>query len=526
MQLLLLFACLLAFLSCAWSKPPHIIQILADDYGWADVGFHRKEDPTNEVQTPNIDQLVADGIELDRHYVFKYCSPTRSALISGRNPIHVNVLNLEPTYHNPKDPVSGFSAVPRNITGIAAKLKSGGYATHMVGKWDAGMATPDHTPKGRGFDTSLHYFHHANDYWSERNGACQGTPVVDLWNTDNPASKLNNSFECTQKNQAPECIYEDGLFTQHVLDIINAHNPDLPLYIYWAPHNIHEPLQVPDAFLQKFSFIDVPARRFYLAMVNYLDTNIGKVVDALKQKGLWDTTLITFSSDNGGPIYNNGTAGANNYPLRGGKVSNWEGGVRVNAFVSGGFVPTERRGSVETGYIAVWDWYATFSRLAGVDPEDLRAKEAGLPPIDSLDMWPLLSGQNKTSPRTEIPLGDTLASDTIIGGLIQGPWKLLLGPIAQNGWTGPIYPNASTNWDSGSSIERCGRQIGCLFNIAEDPTEHQEVSSKYPDIQKKLFDRITELSKSVFSPNRGEVDPKACQAAVNVYGGFWGPWLE
>jgi len=239
---------------------------------------------------------------------------------------------------------------------------------------------------------------------------------------------------------------------------------------------------------------------------------------------MWDNLLITFSSDNGGPVYNNGTAGANNYPLRGGKMSNWEGGVRVNAFASGGFIPESRRGSKEEGLICGWDWYATFSHLAGVDPEDTKAKAAGLPPIDSLNMWPLLSGETKTSPRTEIELGDSGGGHTIITGLIQGEWKILVGPIDQDGWQGPTFPNKTTNWDSGKSIAHCGK--GCLFNIVDDPTEHFDVAEKNPDILTKLQNRLDELTKTVFSPNRGPVDPKACETALNKYHGFWGPWLD
>ena len=95
--------------------------------------------------------------------VYKYCSPTRSAIQSGRNPYHVNPLNAGPEIYNPADPVSGMAAIPRNMTGMAMKMSAGGYSTHMFGKWDAGMATPDHTPHGRGYSTSLHYFHHCND---------------------------------------------------------------------------------------------------------------------------------------------------------------------------------------------------------------------------------------------------------------------------------------------------------------------------------------------------------------------------
>merc|ERR1719337_791507 len=86
--------------------------------------------------------------------------PGRSALQSGRNPYHVNPLNAAPDISNPQDPVSGFAAIPRNMTGIASKLAAAGYKTAAFGKWDAGMATPDHTPHGRGYHTALTYFHH------------------------------------------------------------------------------------------------------------------------------------------------------------------------------------------------------------------------------------------------------------------------------------------------------------------------------------------------------------------------------
>ena len=107
-----------------------------DDFGWANVGYHRSpaNDPDHEVRTPNIDALVASGVQLNRFYTHKFCSPTRSALQSGRSPIFVNVQNSDIAQSNPADPVSGFQGIPRNITGLAAKLKSAGYATHMVGK--------------------------------------------------------------------------------------------------------------------------------------------------------------------------------------------------------------------------------------------------------------------------------------------------------------------------------------------------------------------------------------------------------
>eukprot|EP00611_Tribonema_gayanum_P011642 TRINITY_DN21956_c0_g1_i1.p1 TRINITY_DN21956_c0_g1~~TRINITY_DN21956_c0_g1_i1.p1 ORF type:complete len:109 (+),score=31.51 TRINITY_DN21956_c0_g1_i1:267-593(+) len=106
---------------------------------------------------------------------------------------------------------------------------------------------------------------------------------------------------------------------------------------------------------------------------------------------MWASTLVVVTSDNGGP-----TAfadGASNYPLRGGKYGNFEGGVRVNAVVSGGYLPKAQRGAVATGLIGIEDWYSTFCALAGQDPFDKKASAAGLPRVDSVNMWPYLSGQ-------------------------------------------------------------------------------------------------------------------------------------
>ena len=113
-------------------KRPRLPHARPQDWGWANVGWHRVGEAENETVTPNLDALVKSGVELDQWYVHKYCSPSRSSYQSGRLPYHVNVLNTDMNNHNPADPVSGFAGVPRNMTGIATKLKSAGYATHMV----------------------------------------------------------------------------------------------------------------------------------------------------------------------------------------------------------------------------------------------------------------------------------------------------------------------------------------------------------------------------------------------------------
>ncbi|XP_065826529.1 arylsulfatase J-like [Oscarella lobularis] len=488
------------------NSKPHIFMLLVDDWGWANVGYHRTV-ATNDIQTPNIDKLCAEGVELNQHYVHNVCSPTRSSLLSGRLPMHVNVNNGDSTMHNPKDPVAGFQGVPRNMTVIAEKMKEGGYATHQVGKWDAGMATRDHIPLGRGFDTSFGYFHHANDFYTQQEGRCKDkndVAPVDLWATDKPAHGLNGTD------------YEEHMFGEHVLQVLKEHDPSVPLFLYYAPHVAHTPYQVPQPYLDKFRFIDDDLRRVYHAMVYYLDEVVGNITDMFKSKGMWNNTLVVVSADNGGPEHNN--TGANNYPLKGGKQSNWQGGVRVNAFVSGGFVPRSMRGKKLEGYIAVCDWYATFCHLADVDPTDAKAASAKLPPIDSLNMWPYVSGQVSSSPRPEVPI----ASDSMVQGLISGSYKILIGKLGSAGWTGPQYPNIS-HPAGVNDREDCGD--GCLFNIKTDPEERNNLAESMKDVLKDMQRKLARYQKTFYNPDRGSSDPAACDAAINVYKGFWGPWV-
>jgi arylsulfatase I/J len=251
------------------------------------------------------------------------------------------------------------------------------------------MATPDHTPLGRGYDTSLLYFDAANGYWDslpESASSCPGLgELTDLWANAQPAVGLNNSRLCSQANQAPGCKYEDELFAEHMVAQIAQHNASAgPFFGFAAWHNCHAPPEVPAAYLANFSsFIPVPARAMYAAKANYLDAQIGKVVAALKARGLWEQALIVVQSDNGAPL-DTAEAGGSNHPLRGGKYSSWMGGIQTPALVSGGYLPPARRGAREPGLAHIADWWATLIGLAGGDASDARAAAAGLPPPDSL----------------------------------------------------------------------------------------------------------------------------------------------
>jgi hypothetical protein len=261
------------------------------------------------------------------------------------------------------------------------------------------------------------------------------------------------------------------------------------------------------------------------------------------------------------------------------------------------------RGKKLEGLTCVWDIYATFAHLAGADPTDHSAAAAGLPPVDSINLWPYLSGQSKTSPRSIVPIGSTTCQGgfkegcinqwgwgdvkTIVQGVIQdrgpdgGLWKLMTGANPMDGWQGPRYPNATSrsqvrrsglacplpsqrcrrrfasyflylrlvgtenaterfgcrsvpvrvqhafdfNW-----IHDCGGQ-GCLFRLDRDPTEHVDLVSVNASLAEELLQLLKVHNETTFSPYRGPGEQNqdvgaACTAAVDRYGGFFGPFVN
>merc|ERR1719356_140905 len=255
---------------------------------------------------------------------------------------------------------------------------------------------------------------------------------------------------------------------------------------------------------------------------------------------MYSNTLIVMSSDNGGYL-----ATGNNYPLKGGKFSNWEGGIRAASFLAGGFVPHAVRGSVQRNLVAAWDWYATFAALAGADPTDTKAAQAGLPPHDSINQWPMLSGANSTAPRTRVEIGDNVkgrdgsdgdaGDEAFVGGLIVAPYKIIIGGTCPGSfWTEAVFPIKVGNtemrqdiFDSVRKTETCGRtpEDGCLYHIFADPGERRNLARTKPDVHKKLLQEVDKLSKSLFAPDRGKVDKAACRMAFQQNDGYWGPFL-
>jgi len=588
-------------------KKPHVVLILADDYGWGNIGVHRRLNLTDdqkqaqaEVHTPNLDSLIRHGVLLDRHYAYKICSPSRSSLQSGRLAVHVNSVNTGVTYWNPGDNVSGFAGIPRNMTGLAQKMKEGGYSTHMVGKWDAGMATPQHTPIGKGYDTWLGYFQHANDYWDE------GMPLASTGNLDicenrfvdfslynetyrGPVSEaIRKELGCEMRTghlQTPNifsqvnatgcnelrngkfskyCLsdscYEEAMFNTRALNVIRDHDTSDPLFLFYAFHLLHTPLQVPMSYLTELDRlveeaggrpIDSANRRLYAAMVLYMDTMVGNLVAALKDRSMYQDTLIVFMADNGGPVYEPGSG--NNHPLKGGKYSDWEGGVRTNAFVSGGYVPAERRGKTFEGIISIADWYATLSTIAGVDYYDFEANETnsylyeqGLPPLPPVDGRPQWNNIVKDTNGREYPLH--LSENAVL----HWPFKLVTGKQEYSFYQGELYPNCTTVMNIadgplfsdfhifGANIKLSANETvqdeltytqdcgyGGLYNVLEDPEESKDLSGDpaYADTLLRLLETLYDMNRYNFNPDRGSAALQACNTSADL-GGFYGPFVD
>eukprot|EP01084_Bolivina_argentea_P042854 78991_1 len=497
------FVFVVALLNVKGKNNPHIIYILMDDFGYANVGFHN-----DRMKTPNMDKLLKESLYLSNFYTFKFCSPTRSSLMSGRIPYHVNQLN--------DNVCSPHFGVPLNMTMISEKLvDQSNYIAHQIGKWHMGFATTAHTPLGRKFTSSLGYIGYGEeDHYNQTNKITVGNETcygIDLWDTNKPAKKLHGT-------------YNGFSYGKRAIDIINNHtqtSPNNPLFMYLATQNNHKPYEVPNKYLNKFNSSWYELQRTVAGMANFEDELIGNVTTALKQQKMWDNTLLFISSDNGGCSGTDGD-GANNSPLRGGKYSNFQGGVNVIAMISGGFLPENRRGETLNGTIHIADIYSTICSIVNIDPFDDRAAKAGLPAIDSINQWPhILNQTNGISPRNEF----ILSSDNA-GGLIQGDYKIIFGTQHPAFWTTLDYPNGTIGQPQ--SIY-CGNITngGCFFNINLDPSEHYDIINKSENnaLVESMRERFMELQKTQFQPDFGVPDQNCC-VKMKQNGGYWGPWLD
>lgn len=492
-------------------KLPHVILMLADDLGSYEVGFHNPR-----AITPNIDELVHDGVLLERHYAYHMCGPTRSATMTGRLPFHNNQENV--------NDINATEGADLRMTMLPAKLKQAGYATSMIGKSHLGARSVAHLPINRGFDQHFGFLGGGEDHFTQVSSEDKVVgELVDLWRDHGPAYGENGTFS-------------GFLYSKEAERVIMAHNTSTPLFMYLAWHLVHSPLEAPEQYWDP-KCADDEHRQLEHAMTTALDEGVGNVTRALQRAGMWNDTLLIFFSDNGGPLVTTGKSG-NNFPLKGGKTTDFEGGTRVAAFLSGGFLPVELRGSINSAYIHACDWYSTLCGLAGVDPTDTTAGRA-IPPIDSIDQWSTILIRNASmaqGARQEMVLAwninerGTSAASGYNGALISGAYKVVTGHQGGSGfWTGPIHPNATGPADPKHDGSSCHPVFaccdGCLFNIQDDPTEHDELRVSMPGKYKEMHEKLLDYAKGVFQTDYIEPGIECLDAyqAKIYYKGFRGP---
>lgn len=313
----LVFACSLAILSShslrasepnaspQKSKQPNIVVILADDLGWNAVGYHN-----GFVPTPNIDRIATEGVQLDRFYVSPMCSPTRAGLMTGRYAFHLGLAR------SVIFPWKRDGLKPAELT-LPEALGQVGYAHRgAFGKWHLGHLEPQWHPLAQGFTEYVGCYNGAADYWTrEREGEID-------WHVNHEPT--------------PAKGYTTDLIADAASAFIADRAGEGPFFCYVPFTAPHEPLQAPESYLKKFAHLDgkpndgQPGEKQRLAaLIAAMDDGIGRILTQLEQSGVADDTIVFFFSDNGGV----GRIRGNNDPLRGAKLSVYEGGVRVPAAV-------------------------------------------------------------------------------------------------------------------------------------------------------------------------------------------------
>jgi len=414
---------------------PNIVYIVADDLGWKDVGYHG-----SDIQTPNLDILAASGARLEQFYAQPMCTPTRAALMTGRYPFRYGLQTLVIP--------AGYSyGLPADEWLLPQALKEAGYKTAIIGKWHIGHGDQKFWPRQRGFDYQYGPMIGEIDYFTHKEH-----DTVD-WYRDN--------------KKLIEEGYSTTLLGNDAVKLISAHDTAKPLYLYLAFNAPHTPYQATQEYLDEYKQIADPSRRAYAASITAMDDQIGRVVEALQKKGMRDNTIIFFQSDNGG-TRNAKFAGTgfdlsktkipcDNSPYREGKGSLYEGGTRVVALAN--WPDHIKWGTIVDGMIHVVDTYPTLAKLAG-------ASTAKCKPLDGMDVWSTIS-EGAASPRTELVYN----IEALRAGLRQDDWKLI--------WRAPL-PSVTE-----------------LYNIAQDPSEKDNVAAANPDKVAALQKRVNELAATM-----------------------------
>lgn len=415
-------------------QPPNLVIIFTDDLGYGDLGVYGH--PT--IRTPSLDQMAQEGMRFTQFYVAaSVCTPSRAALMTGRYPVRTGlVAGLIPgRVLFPNDRVG----LPQEEVTIAEVLKQLNYATMAIGKWHLGHL-PEFLPTSQGFDSYFGLpYSNDMDHIAARNGkpAYWNVPLIrDTVIIERPAEQTTLTKRYTE--EAVRFIHE---------------NATRPFFLYLAHTMPHIPLFAsPD-------FTDVSARGLYGDVVEEIDWSVGEVLRAIRETGNAENTLVIFTSDNGPWLvqrFNGGSAGL----LREGKGTTWEGGMRVPMIAwCPGTVPS---GITSHEFITSLDLLPTAAALGGVSLPDRQ--------LDGYNILPLLQGEAR-SPRDFFVYyrGDRVYAARL------GPWKAHF--ITQTAYPdGPLVTHNPP----------------LLYQLHQDPGEHFDLASQYPEIIDEIETRLEE----------------------------------
>ncbi len=436
--------------------PPNVVVIFVDDLGYRDVGYNG----ATAVETPNIDRLAAEGVIFANGYVaHPFCGPSRAALMTGRYPARFGMeWNLA---WAPQDPEHGL---PPGETTFASRLRGAGYRTGIVGKWQLGAAPAFH-PLNRGFDYFYGFLGGGHDYFaidaartpfheyylplSENRGAAGFEGYLTDALTDRAVAFIKD------EHPRDPPAGEDGEEADARDEEWEEERPPPPFLLYLAYNAPHAPLQAPAGLIEQYAHVPDEDRRTYLAMVHSLDLSVGRVLDALEDSGQREDTIVFFLSDNGGvyPLEERiaNLKWADNGPLREGKNSFFEGGVRVPFVASwpGGWP----QGVTYEPMVSSLDVAATAMALAGAAADPDR-------PLDGVDLDPYLRGEAAGPPHEALY------------------WRQ---------WSPAWYATFYAVRAGGDKLVRTAeRAPPMLFDLANDPSESRDLFAEDRETAERL----------------------------------------
>ena len=427
---------------------PNILVILCDDLGYNDVGFNGSKD----IITPNIDKLAAAGTVMTSAYVaHPFCGPSRSGFITGRYP------QITGTPYNLSDENTHQSlGVSLNETFMSTTLQDAGYYTGIIGKWHLGFSADQH-PNKRGFDNFFGFLGGGHKYFPEEYKKAYNSQLAQ----GKKREDMNVYLTPIEHNgkDVDEKEYITDAFSRESVNMINdAAGKKQPFFLYLSYNAPHAPMEATKEDLKVFENITDSKRRTYAAMVYSVDRGVGKIVQALKDNGQLENTLIVFMSDNGAEPNHGGL----NAPLKGVKGDTWEGGFRVPMLMH--WPAKIPAGKHYDHPVTALDLYPTFADMANA---------------------PLTKGKKLD--------GKNILKDVIAGSDVRK--NEMIYTVRYRGGYCDIGGRLG-DW----KVTRMGNKSWQLFNIKEDIGETKDLTKQFPERLKSMVADIENWSRSHVTP--------------------------